>query len=93
MRSLALALMLMSCAAAPRRPEPVACTTTTDCELHPRECRLELAPACDTCAGLVSVCVARTAEDLIELDQQSCVERGGTYSDGMCVLGELRKPD
>ena len=120
---LAVLVALVGCAT-PSGPaqEAVACTTMEDCREHPRECRLDLEYACETCAGQVFLCASRTERELAELDQERercesagggmfsylegclceekpceseerrCEERGGTYLDGICVVGALRTP-
>ena len=57
--------------------DQLGCASVDDCAHHERECRLDARPACETCAGLVAGCTARSADEIAMLDRakQKCEAR------------------
>jgi hypothetical protein len=93
---LAAAALLIACTgahtAAPRATGGPRCASLADCDAHERECGVVMRPACETCAGLASTCVARTADEILDLDRrkQTCTARAHaefSYTAGCRCVG------
>lgn len=76
-------------ACAPKNPRPggsavdgVSCESLEDCREHPRECRIDLIPACKTCSGLTQHCRSRSPGEVSDLDRQrlECESEGNQFS-------------